>query len=116
MAVEFEAVWRDVRDRVGTQRVISTLSQGVDDDVMSVTDQAIVVRSHRTSRERTIPRRDFERAWTVVLERGEFCPSKHKGLAGLVGRSSIITAVLARSRYFDHDTRPIAVRLKQEYR
>ncbi len=114
--VEFEDLWDDIISAMRQRSTISTLSQGVEDDILEVSSQAIAVRSHRTENRREIPKEDFRRAWEIIQEYGQFAPSLHKGLGGLVGRSSIVTAIMATSKYIEHDMRPIAVRLRPEHR
>lgn len=79
MNASFEEVWTELRTALKGQRrcrehpefpCVHTLGQDVPNDVVKVDGSEVVVRSHRTLKQRPISRNRFEKTWKDLGEHG----------------------------------------------
>ena len=61
-------LWAEISDMEG--RCLKTLDRGFKFDMVKVTPSSIIVRPHRTNKERLIPRVEIEGAWKELVAWG----------------------------------------------
>ena len=90
---EWPEVWEILKRNLRRCSAVSTLCHGVINDIVAVTHEGIIVRSHRTMIERPIAACVFEAWWRHLVSAGR--ASLDPGLAPAGQDSRIVGAILA---------------------
>lgn len=106
----FDEVWRDIASRLENRRSVSTLAQGIKNDVISVEPDHIKVRSEKTGKIRKIPGSQFEQIWNSMVREGLYVTKTHEPYV----HSQIICAILSLLDYVEVKHDPLTIYLKQD--
>lgn len=116
--LDWSVVWQELRQNLAKQPPcpvhpkyphVSTLAQGVINDVVEVREGGIIVQSHRTLRKRFIPARQFEVWWNHLLAKGPASLTSRSPNIPRTGHARVVGAIMAaclpdRIRVVDHNT------------
>jgi hypothetical protein len=96
MPAQWDQIWVEIQDGLRRQprcpehpeyHCLRTIGQEILNDIISVSDAGVTVRSHRTFRERQIPAGDLQNWWNRLLKDGALYGS-------VTGHGSIIRTIL----------------------
>jgi len=92
----FDAAWKDIISIASGRDSISTLSRGIRNRIVSVMDDALILRSDLTKKERTLRMEEFRHFWEILRAKGRMNFIKDVHDPRLVRMGSIIISFLAR--------------------
>jgi hypothetical protein len=103
-------LWQAIQMLEG--QTLRTLAQGERFDVLDVGTNAVIIRPHKTRKERSIPRKELESAYTELLALG------HISCTQIGARHSLrnpvyVAAFLAQVEGIAYTTRPIILKVKR---
>lgn len=105
MIQSFEKVWQDILSVARSRKEIKTLVLEKTNEIVSVFDASITVKSKETRNKRILPKKDFQYAWDRLMLK------RMIGLQDidpeLRGRKSIIFAFLAGLPYVNYKIEPL---------
>lgn len=90
---DFEKAWESILKCLKGRKYIKTLTQGVQNEIVSIDDRAIRVKSERGGKIRTISREDIRYALKVLWSEKSLDLNRLQPI--LIGRRAIILAILA---------------------
>ena len=110
--LSFEKIWNDLIDILDEGKVIHTLSRNCPNEITAFDNDAIGVRTRKSSpNSEVVPKWMFERATEYLLEHGNLT---NKILLDElnVKRSSFVMAALSRLDYVESELKPLRIFLK----
>ena len=97
-------VWAELRVRLASQKscgqhpeypCVRTLAQGIVNDVVEISEDRVVVRSHRTRKEDPIPARRLKKWWDALQAHGRVACTRGHPNNPHPWRSRIVAAIFA---------------------
>lgn len=85
----FEEVWQKVIKELPKYKSVRTLVQKIENKIINVNNNRIKIRSDKTGRIRSIPKRQFKQIWNTLISKGYYITKEHKPYV----HSQIISAV-----------------------
>jgi hypothetical protein len=95
MNLQWPDVWLELRFNVEREGVVTTLGQGVRNQIVEVDRSGITVRSERTGRDRNIPESEFRTWWQHISDHGRAALKTDDPDCPDPKNSSMVCAILA---------------------
>jgi hypothetical protein len=104
--LSFEGAWQDILLVAKMKEAIPTLSQGVLNRIVEVTDRSITVVSERTEKERVLTKEMFRPYWEELVRKGSLNFVKDLKESDWIRRGAIIISFLAHLAYIEYSLNP----------
>lgn len=109
MRQSFGEVWKDIQTVLSNTISVNTLVRKVKNNIISIEEDHIKVKSEKTGRIRKVPRSQFEHVWNSLADNGLYISRKHEPYV----HSQIICAILALLKdYVEVRHNPLTLYLK----
>jgi len=104
----FDEVWKDIMMVLSNRSFVNTLVQCVRNDLISIEQDHIKLRSEKTRKIRKIPRSQFEEIWNSLTSDGFYISKAHRPYI----HNQIICAILYLLDYVRVERDPFTLYLK----
>ncbi|MCD6241185.1 hypothetical protein J7K27_06680 [Candidatus Bathyarchaeota archaeon] len=74
----FDDVWEEIKAALSNKKSVETLVRKVKNDIISVENDHIKIKSQKTEKVRKVPRSQFEHVWNRLVNEGFYISKDHK--------------------------------------